>query len=352
LEEAIALLENLVRLPSPSGQEQEAATFLADWLAAHGFEAGIDEVGNAVGVRGDGPGELLLLGHIDTFPGELPLRREGDTLHGRGTVDAKGPLCAFAVAASRLRVADGWRVAVVGAVEEEAATSKGARHILTRRKPSFCVIGEPGGWERLTLGYKGRLLVDYHYHGPLAHTAGPNLLPAEQAVAFWNAVAAYAADFNRGREKAFQRLDASLCSIVTADEGSYGSVEMSLALRLPPGLSPEELAAELLALDEEGSGPARPSFYGAEAAFLAGKNNDLVRAFLAAIRERGGQPRFVLKTGTSDMNVVGPVWGCPIVAYGPGDSSLDHTPEEHIDLREYIRAIEVLESSLVSIPEF
>jgi LysW-gamma-L-lysine carboxypeptidase len=49
------------------------------------------------------------------------------------------------------------------------------------------------------------------------------------------------------------------------------------------------------------------------------------------------------------MNVVGPVWGCPIVAYGPGDSSLDHTPQEHIDLREYTRSIEILENSLTSI---
>ncbi len=44
-----------------------------------------------------------------------------------------------------------------------------------------------------------------------------------------------------------------------------------------------------------------------------------------------------LKLGTSDMNVVGPVWQCPILAYGPGDSSLDHTPEEQIVLDDYLR---------------
>jgi LysW-gamma-L-lysine carboxypeptidase len=42
------------------------------------------------------------------------------------------------------------------------------------------------------------------------------------------------------------------------------------------------------------------------------------------------------------MNIVGPVWGCPILAYGPGDSALDHTPNECLDLAEYQRAIDVL----------
>jgi hypothetical protein len=43
------------------------------------------------------------------------------------------------------------------------------------------------------------------------------------------------------------------------------------------------------------------------------------------------------------MNVVGPIWGENIVAYGPGDSRLDHTPQEHIDITEYSHAIDVLE---------
>jgi LysW-gamma-L-lysine carboxypeptidase len=46
------------------------------------------------------------------------------------------------------------------------------------------------------------------------------------------------------------------------------------------------------------------------------------------------------------MNTVGPVWVCPIVAYGPGDSSLDHTPDEHIDVREFRWGINVLARAL------
>jgi LysW-gamma-L-lysine carboxypeptidase len=87
-------------------------------------------------------------------------------------------------------------------------------------------------------------------------------------------------------------------------------------------------------------------FHDDELAFRAPKNTRLVAAFLTAIREMGGQPRFSFKTGTSDMNIVGPVWKCPIVAYGPGDPTLDHTPNEHLDLAEYEKAIAVLVGAL------
>jgi LysW-gamma-L-lysine carboxypeptidase len=42
------------------------------------------------------------------------------------------------------------------------------------------------------------------------------------------------------------------------------------------------------------------------------------------------------------MNVVAPVWKCPILAYGPGDSALDHTPQEHLPLEDYRRAQDVI----------
>jgi LysW-gamma-L-lysine carboxypeptidase len=46
------------------------------------------------------------------------------------------------------------------------------------------------------------------------------------------------------------------------------------------------------------------------------------------------------------MNVVGPIWNCPIAAYGPGDSLLDHTPNEHIELDEFSRSIQILSEVL------
>jgi [amino group carrier protein]-lysine/ornithine hydrolase len=83
--------------------------------------------------------------------------------------------------------------------------------------------------------------------------------------------------------------------------------------------------------------------------FRSPKQTPLVPPFLRAIRAAGGSPRFTLKLGTSDMTIVGPAWNCPMVTYGPGDASLDHTPQERIDLEHYGRAIRILRDVLVSL---
>ena len=344
-ETAEALLRDLVSIASPSCQEAEASAFLVGWMRAHDFDqAYMDEVGNAVGIIGGGPREIALLGHIDTFAGFPLVRREGRILYGRGAVDAKGPLCTFAVAARQASLPADVRVVVIGAVEEEAATSRGAHYALTSFQPEFCVIGEPSHWDRITLGYKGRLLLDWRWEGGLAHSAGDAPSPAERALEYWAAVKALSDEYSRGIDSIFARLDASLRDINTWQEGVNGVAEMTIGLRLPPGISPESLERQLPPADG-----AAMTARGSEHAYTGDRNSELSRLFRRAIRAAGGVPRFLYKTGTSDMNVVGPRWNCPILAYGPGDSALDHTPDEHIDLDEYLRAIDVLSAVLESL---
>jgi LysW-gamma-L-lysine carboxypeptidase len=107
-------------------------------------------------------------------------------------------------------------------------------------------------------------------------------------------------------------------------------------------MSPEQLKNPLRDL---ANGHKR-RFHGEETAFRAEKNTPLVRAFLRAVRDHGGEPGFVVKTGTSDMNVVGPAWDCPIAAYGPGESALDHTPDEHVNLAEWQMGVAVLAEAI------
>ena len=130
-------------------------------MSALGFHGFVDDAGNAVGILGSGTRDIVLLGHIDTFHGYIDVRQENGKLYGRGSVDAKGCLATFVSACTQAGAREGMRFIVVGAVEEECATSKGARFAITQYGPEYCIIGEPSGWDRITLGYKGRVLVDY-----------------------------------------------------------------------------------------------------------------------------------------------------------------------------------------------
>jgi [amino group carrier protein]-lysine/ornithine hydrolase len=393
---AVELIRGLVAIPSLSRDEARATAWLVRAMNDYGYErAFVDDAGNAVGEVGapDARRTLVLLGHIDTVPGEIPVRIEsgpdGDVLYGRGSVDAKGPLATFVAAASRLDAAwarsNDLRIVVVGAVEEEAATSKGARFIGARfdgthdSVPSACVIGEPSHWHRVTLGYKGRLLMDLVARQPMAHTAGPDASVAAIVVDIWNWVAARAAEFNAGREKAFDQLSPSLRRFITSTTPSMeDTVDAQIAWRLPMGADTDRLCQDLVAwaaahvsspspaLEAAQHGPTQApftlqgprtsleiSFRGREDPWRGDRQNALVRSFISAIRAADAvvQPGFVLKTGTSDMNVVAPLWRCPIVAYGPGDSALDHTPAEHLSLDEYWRAIGVLEAAVRAFAE-
>ena len=231
---------------------------------------------------------------------------------------------------------------VVGAVEEEAATSRGARQVARDRTPDLCIIGEPTGWERVALGYKGRLLANLSVRRALSHRAGPDATACELAIDYWNRVQGEVSQINAGRERAWEQLQANIRSFGSEDDGLFESAHLAMGFRLPTSMTPDELKARLSDLKNGHD----LQFRGAEYAYRADKNTPLVRAFLAAIRAEAGAPGFLVKTGTSDMNVVGPIWQCPILAYGPGDSALDHTPDEHVEIAEWLRGVRVLEGAL------
>ncbi len=351
----VALLRGLLTIPSLSRQEGTLAHYLVEQAQLAGLHAYVDEAGNFVASThaeiGDEQQPVVMLGHMDTVPGNIPVRLEDGILYGRGAVDAKGPLAAFVCAAARAaRMGSLTRpIVVVGAVEEEAATSRGARAVIDRYRPYACIIGEPSGSQAVTIGYKGRLLVDGCVTIPLSHTAGPAQSSNEVAVAYWERVRLHAAEWNQQHAgtSTFAALMPSLRTINSSQDGLEEQTHFVIGYRLPPDFDIAELRTQLQhwALEDD----VHLSFSGEEVAYQSTRSTPLARAFISAIRTTGAQPTFKHKTGTSDMNVVAPTWGQNIVAYGPGDSRLDHTPQEHIHVAEYAHAITVLELVLQDI---
>ncbi len=332
----VDLLHGLVSIQSLSGGESQAVTWLTDQMRAAGLNAYIDDAGNAIGTTGSGPTSIVLLGHIDTVPGDIPVRIEEGVLHGRGAVDAKGPLATFVAAAAAAHGLNA-TITVVGAVGEEAIGSVGANHVKGWLAPDFCIIGEPSGWDQVCLGYRGTISYEYVFRQDSRHTAGPGESVGEIAVAYWNALTAELAAIN-GEASGFNAIGPSLRSFNTTGDGLHDEARLSIGLRLPPAVHSERI----LPLVHELAGEAQIEMFGIQEGYQTDKRSPLTPPFLRAIRAQGGTPRFTRKLGTSDMSVVGPAWQCPIVAYGPGDSSLDHTPEERIVLDDYLKAVRIL----------
>jgi [amino group carrier protein]-lysine/ornithine hydrolase len=341
----LELVKGLVEIPSVSRREGDAVEWLVGRMAERGFRATVDDAGNAVGEIGDGPVHVVLLGHIDTVPGEIPVRIERDELVGRGAVDAKGPLAAFVAAATK--PVSGVRVTVVGAVEEESPTSKGARYRATQSAPDWCVIGEPSGWDAVTVAYKGRLTVGIELSREARHgaSAGPTI--AEEALALWERVR-HSANGRTNVPRSFERLDCRLEGIDAGiGDGLVERAQLRIGYRVPPGTDPGELvqAASSLATSD-GDTRVVVTTQGREEPVRTPRTSPLARAFARAIVAAGGQTAFKEKSGTSDMNILFPAWGCPMVAYGPGDSRYDHTPIERLSIADFARSIAVLKGVL------
>lgn len=353
-------LIGLVSQYSPSGQERGAVEWLVARMKSLGYDdAFIDEAGNAVGVMGKGPKQVVLLGHIDTVPGEIKVEQDGILLYGRGSVDAKGPLACFVDAVAQVGVKDGWQFVVIGAVEEER-DSEGARFVATRYKPDFAIIGEPNQWDRIALGYKGSAWANVTVKRGQAHSASGEETAAEAAVEVWLKIKAYVDSFNADKQKVFDKLLPTLRGMDSDSNNFEQWAWLKVGVRLPVDVSPEDwyeilnetISDSHLAQPPLGKGDCHltvePTGF-AIPAWECEKNTKLVRAFLSGIRSQGGEPRFVYKTGTADLNIVAPVWKCPAVVYGPGDSALDHTPNENINLEEYAKAVNVLSETLVTL---
>lgn len=210
-------------------------------------------------------------------------------------------------------------------------------------EPEACIIGEPSGWDAVTLGYKGRTFARYRREQPVSHSAGPERAVAEYGVEFWNAVVAAGDALNGERPRVFDRLSPALTRIESSSDGLTEAVELDVSWRTPLWFDGPAWRATLA---EAAGEEATVDVLEGIPAHRGDKRSPLVRAFLPSIRAAGGKPRFLVKTGSSDMNVVGPGWGCLILAYGPGDSSLDHTPNEHIDLGELARGVAVIQQAV------
>ncbi|MEM1566473.1 MAG: M20/M25/M40 family metallo-hydrolase [Candidatus Bathyarchaeia archaeon] len=362
-EYAVQFLVKLLKTYSPSGRERKVAAFIADEMKKLNFNVRVDDVGNVIGEVGRGKPTVLLCGHMDTVPGYIPVRIINGEIYGRGAVDAKASLASMILAAHLVGEMGKEGKIVVACVVDEEKTSMGVKHLVKEGVSADCAIfGEPSGTENVVIGYKGSLLVKLKCKTVTGHSSTPWL--------FENAIEKMFELWGRIKEIRFQEkspngffYNVSTC-LIYLDGGGYASNVPSrckalIDVRVPPQLTCTQVydkISECVACYSKENPQAQIEVGVVDSIepFEADKNSTLVRAFSAAIRKVTGKtPKLLRKTGTSDMNLLGKALKIPVVAYGPGNSGLDHTPNEHVNMQEYLSSIQVLQEvlkKLLSVP--
>ena len=351
----VKMLEKALRLYTPSLSEKPMAEFLADKCDDLGFEdIQIDEVGNLIAKKGSGSPTIMLCGHMDVVPGKVKVRKEGDSLYGRGASDAKAPLMAMLFAAASVQSNNG-TIIFVGAVDEEG-NATGIKNLVKKEMGvDYAVFGEPSGIKQVTIAYKGRLAINLKVSvEDSSHASAPWLSKnaIEESMMFVNELKKKLESDQEDRTKGML-LTATMTEIKggTSHNVTPKECETIFDIRIPVDKNckdvEQQIAKSVKEIADERGVEAFYSILDETEPFEAPHNSPIVRALTLGIREvEGAHPKLIRKTGTGDMNVLGNQWNIPVVTYGPGDPHEAHTIDEKVSIDEYLRGIEILKKSL------
>lgn len=371
-ENAIAFAQDLIRLPSPPGEEEAVVRRVAEEMQTLGFSGvTVDEVGNVVGiVPGSGRAPSVLLNsHVDVVaegdheewehPPFAGVVADG-CLHGRGAMDIKGPLALQTYAAAMLRGKTEGDVIVAHTVLEERG-GWGMQYLMDKGdvKADAVIIGEATHGD-ICIGHRGRGEVEIVIHGVAGHASAPDrarnaldLLPPVlsavrdlakdqqsdpilgKASLVATDVLASPASRNVIPDRVTVVVDWRVLPGVT-DEELIGDLERAIEGRLPevpPGYEIEVRMAREAQHTHTGIERVRPMF---TPGFLMDASHPVVREAVHAVGRRDADGDALARPWTFATDGG---WSCgvhhvPTIGFAPGEERFAHTNRERLDLEE------------------
>ena len=373
----IAACQELVRIPSLSGDEAAVAGALAGHLRRLGYDrVEVDAKANVVAwLHGAGGGPSLLFnGHLDHVPpGAMPdpyagavvdaarWGEAGPAIYGRGACDMKCAVVAAAFAGAAIKRAD---MPLRGTfvfnadVAEEIDSPDGVQHVIARGiRADHGLSGEATGL-RVHLGHRGKVEFELTVHGRTAHSSDP----ARGLNAITQTTRLLAALDEHGRTLAAHPLlgagTLAATDIRASPGGGVAVVPDRCTVRLDrrfvlsdtPESCREEIeaiVARLRATDPAFVCDVEP--VNLSPLLYTESDQPVVAAVRAARRAVLGEPG---ELGAWRFGVNGTFMaqaGIPTVGFGPGDERWAHTPDEHILIAEIVTAAEVYAQTVLNV---
>lgn len=328
---AIALLQDLIRLESFSGAEDRTATRIEEWFSS--YEIPFQRKDNNIWATNKHfdiqKPTLLLNSHHDTVhPNQGYTRNpyspdiEDGKLYGLGSNDAGGALVSLIACFTHFYNQENldYNLLMVASAEEESAGKKSLRYLIPDLpKIDIAIVGEPTLMD-LAIAEKGLVVFDLSLKGTASHAAHPNednplmklpkLLKAIDELEFdkvsplLGPVKATLTQVNAGSQHNVVPSEVNMVLDVRVNE-CYSNKEIEQIIKSSLDC---EVKARSLRLRSSSINPDHP----------------LVKAGITLGKKTYGSPTLSDQAGLD----------CPSLKLGPGDSTRSHSANEFIFVRE------------------
>lgn len=375
-ERVLSLCRQLVQIPSLSGDERQAAEFLAAELRRGGFdEVAIDRWGSVIGcIHGRRPGGRILLdGHIDTVPAPQPEswhhppfagEVEDGRLYGRGTSDMKGGVAAMITAAEAFARESGRNFAgavyVSCSVQEELFEGVACRETIRNVRPDAVIVGEATS-QTLKIGQRGRAEITAVTHGVSCHSSNP-----EKGVNAVYLMMELLAELRALPPREHPLLGRGILELTDIRSEPYpgasvvpGTCRATFDRRLLVGETEQSVLDELRAAVRRAQGrlpSLRAEIFVAEGenrcwtgetmrakrffpAWAMEEDSPLVRRSLRGLRAAGIEAPLSHYAFCTNASAFCGEAGIPTVGFGPSLESLAHTADEYVEIDQLCRAV-------------
>ena len=319
--DALELTRALVALETPTGAEGPATDYLDAALRHAGYQVVRQPVSpgrqNLYAYRE--PPALVFSTHLDTVPPHIPFREDAESIHGRGSCDAKGLAAAMVAAAERLAAKGERRIGLLFVVGEENGSDGALAAAELAPRGRFLINGEPTE-NRLSIGQKGSLRVDLEATGRAAHSAYP-----DEGV---SAIAALLDTIEKIR-----RLPLPNDPVLGQSTLNLGLIHGGVA----PNVIPPAASAKLLIRTVEPTEPLKKSIRELAAPGVTVDFRVELPFYKGGAAPPGWETTVV--SYASDLPFLAP-WG-ERYQLGPGTIRVAHTSQEHIRKADLLRGVEL-----------
>lgn len=370
--ETVAILMDMVRVPSFSGKEAEVCQVVKQRMEDAGFdEVRIDGLGNVIGRIGSGPRVIAFDAHLDTvYPGDLSLwdfdpftpKVEDGQVWGRGTVDQEGGMAAMITAGriiQELGLNEQFTLYFTGTVMEEDCDGLCWNYLIEEEKlrPEMVVSTEPTNMG-VYRGHRGRMEMQVRVQGRSCHGSAPER--GDNAIYKISRVALEIEKLHgRLADDPFLGKGSVTVSQVFFTGPSQcavpDSATISLDRRLTVGETKEIAVAEVQDAAARAGYPdaevtvleyAEPAYTGLVypmekyyPTWVVAEDSPWLTDAVTAFEGVYGAAPIVDKWvfSTNAVSIAG-LHGIPCIGFGPGDEVLAHAPNEHTPVEQLGRA--------------